>query len=71
MEGCNNKARVQMLDLKEGKTSNLIFYMIAGDYFDKDLQLEALRKYNEGFDIDIDKVPENKQKSLQFLPKRY
>lgn len=52
------------------RASNLIFYMIAGDYFDKDLQLEALRKYNEGFDIDIDKVPENKQKSLPVLPKR-
>ena len=51
------------------RAANLIFYMIAAEYFDNDLLLEAKIKYNEGFGIDIDKVPENKHKSLPIPPK--
>lgn len=51
------------------RAANLIFWMIAGEYFDKDLTLEAKIKYNEGFGIDLIKNPEIKHKSLPNLPK--
>lgn len=55
----------------EGKkrAANLIFWMIAGEYFDKDLKYEALIKFNEGFHKEPLKLPENKLRSLPDLPK--
>ena len=51
------------------RAASLIFHMIAGEYFDKDLVREAEMKYNEGFGVDIDKDPKSKHKSLPELPK--
>ena len=44
--------------------------MIAGEYFDKELEYEALKKYNEGFsNKDFDTLPESKIKQLPPRPK--